>query len=211
MSVLQDDSQKVSHTELMDSLNDRQRRRVLRLLADESQAVPVRELAERLLTVDESTSVEDVAEATIEGVHVRLRHVHLPRLEDARLVDWDRDGGFVEAHDHPEYDDSEVRRLVEMDDEEWDALVDEMTHGRVRKVLTVLEADGESVRRDVLAHKVAAREANGDSWGGAVDSVRTALHHVHLPKLEGAGVVDYDADDGTVTYRGPTSGEEWQQ
>jgi hypothetical protein len=32
--------------------------------------------------------------------------------------------------------------------------------------------------------------------------LRTQLHHVHLPKLEEAGVVVYDHDDETVEYRG---------
>ena len=38
--------------------------------------------------------------------------------------------------------------------------------------------------------------------------VRTRLHHVHLPKLAEAGVVDYDPETNVVQYRGDPLVEE---
>ena len=39
--------------------------------------------------------------------------------------------------------------------------------------------------------------------------VRSSLHHTHLPKLDDAEVVEYDADDGTVQYKGDPHIEQW--
>ena len=211
MSTLQDAGRKLPRTELLDCLNDRRRRQILRVLGDETGAVTERELAERLVADGSEKSVDQLSEATIEGVRIRLQHVHLPRLDDASLVDWDESEGTVEAANHSVYDDPEFRQLIEMADGDWDAAVENLVDGRRHKILSLLESRDEGVRRDVLAHEIAAREATGESWGDAVDSVRTELHHVHLPKLESAGLVEYDADDGTVTYRNHPGDEEWQR
>lgn len=211
MNALQNAGQKLSHNELLDSLTDRRRRQILRLLGNDSESVTERELAEQLVVDDGKKSIEDVAEATIEGVRIRLQHVHLPRLDDAGLLSWDESDETVVSTDNPVWDDPEFQGLIEMDDEDWDAVVGSMTDDRLRKVLSVLESGEESVRRDVLAHKIAAREANGESWADALDSVRTELHHVHLPKLEGAGLVEYDVDDGTVTYQDHPSDDGWER
>ena len=42
--------------------------------------------------------------------------------------------------------------------------------------------------------------ATGASVAGTDDRrIATTLHHVHLPKLDEAGVLEYDVDRGTVT------------
>lgn len=211
MSALQDARRKLSHNELLDSLNDRQRRRILRQLDDRSGTVTERELAEKLVAEDRNEPVEDVPEGPIEGVRIQLQHVHLPQLNEAGLLDWDEGDETVASTDTPVWDDREFQRLIEMDDEEWDDVVGSMTDGRLDKVLAVLESDGQTVRRDVLAHRIAAREADGESWADAVEAVRTELHHVHLPKLEGAGLVEYNDDDGTVTYQDVPTSEGWER
>lgn len=211
MSALQGARRKLSHNELLDNLNDRQRRRILRLLEDQSEPMTERELAEQLVAEDGNKSVEEVSEGAIEGVRIQLQHAHLPRLNDADLVSWDESDETVASSEHSVYDDPMFQRLLEMEDDEWDDVIASITGERRRDVLSVLESKEESVRRDVLAHEIAAREANGQSWADAVDSVRTELHHVHLPKLEGAGLVEYDADDGTVTYQDHPSDDGWQR
>ena len=66
--------------------------------------------------------------------------------------------------------------------------------------------DDRSAPLDVLADALAERDV------GIPGDLRVALHHVHLPKLDDADVVDYDADQRTVRYRGdPLLGDllEW--
>lgn len=211
MSALQDASRKLSHNELLDCLNDRRRRQILQVLGNTSESVTERELAEKLVVDSGKESIEDVAEATIEGVRIRLQHVHLPRLDDAGLVNWNEDEETVESTDHPIYDDPEFQQLLEIGCDDWDEAVGSLVDGRRHRILSVLESREDSVRRDVLAHEIAAREANAEAWTDAVDSIRSELHHVHLPKLESAGLVEYDVDDGTVTYPDHPGDDEWQR
>jgi len=41
------------------------------------------------------------------------------------------------------------------------------------------------------------------------ERLAVTLHHQHLPKLDGAGMVDYDSRSKTVRYRGQPSIEKW--
>lgn len=86
----------------------------------------------------------------------------------------------------------------------FDALAKE----RRRVVLDSLAEAEPPVPVDDLARRVAARERRGDRAGegepgpgppeGAVRRAHVSLHHTHLPKLEEAGLLDYDPDDQVV-------------
>lgn len=67
-------------------------------------------------------------------------------------------------------------------------------HPRRRRVLDAVR-DEEAVSMDELAARVAAREAKASVQDVCEDecrSVAIALHHVHVPKLADAGVIDVD-------------------
>lgn len=83
-------------------------------------------------------------------------------------------------------------------------LFDALADGRRRVVVDSLtEADAPMDVRE-LARRVAARERSGagDAPGSpppdAVHRVHVSLHHAHLPKLDDAGLVEYDADRQVV-------------
>ena len=80
---------------------------------------------------------------------------------------------------------------------------------------TVFELLGDRERRSVVAHLLEGngqtatvpeladqcqQEAEGST--STTDPVVMRLHHTHLPKLEDAGVVEYDPRSKTVRYRG---------
>lgn len=73
---------------------------------------------------------------------------------------------------------------------------------RRRTTLTVLSTTEMPVSLDEIAEAVTCREtSDGDQVEHARD-VKVTLHHIHLPKLDSAGVVDYDAESGCVdSYR----------
>lgn len=75
-------------------LADAQRRTLCRALARRDGAVAVDQLVTDALARTGGTRAGHAAQR--DRLLVRCRHVHLPRLADAGLVEWDRDAGRVE-------------------------------------------------------------------------------------------------------------------
>lgn len=63
---------------------------------------------------------------------------------------------------------------------------------RRRLTLDVLEGNTSPVDLDELAAGIAAREDGIGACESAVERVAVDLHHVHLPKMDDVGVVEYD-------------------
>lgn len=200
MSRSRSNSEKQSRNAVLDCLTSVQRRHALQVLAEEEGAVTERELAEELGATTPRPAVEGAASATIDRIHIRLRHVALPMLAEAGLVTWDADDAIVTTTDHPILEDPLYELLVEADD---DRRVEAIVDDRRREVLAVLEERGEAVACADLARAVVARDADGDPSPVAARKLQIQLHHVHLPKLDRAGLVEYDDETGTVVYRGP--------
>lgn len=89
--------------------------------------------------------------------------------------------------------------------EALDALFEALADERRRYVLAYLDAGEEDVATvpDLVDH--VADEASVDDR----ERVSVALHHAHLPKLADAGLVEFDARDGFVRYRGGSTVSEW--
>lgn len=86
-----------------------------------------------------------------------------------------------------------------------DDLFDVLTDVRRRHVLTILAGRDASMAVDALARTVAGRVHDADPASldeSRIRDVHVALHHVHLPKLDEVGLVDYDRDDGAVETTG---------
>ncbi len=106
-----------------------------------------------------------------------------------------------------------------------DLVFDLLSNGRRRYALYYLNQRSDGVAtvaalaKNVVAfERVAAEDADRDSTRSPSDrdgesagrgTVRLELRHVHLPKLEGAGVLEYDRRSETVRYWGQPSLEEW--
>jgi len=175
------------------------RRSALAVLVESSGAVPVRTLAERVAG-DDAPSTDPDADAH-KREHVALVHRELPKLDEADLVEWDRDAGTVAAADHPALDCSKLRRVLEAPEAEWDDVLECLAHDRRRVVLSVLVDHGGAIGRRNLARRTVARERDASRTAvsrDAVDEALASLYHVHLPKLRDAGLV---VDDGLETVR----------
>lgn len=79
-------------------------------------------------------------------------------------------------------------------DEHFVLLSDRLRRDAVRYLIP---RTGEWVDRERLADALSGRRT-----GRNRRSVDLQLHHVHLPRLEDGGVVDYDRDAGLVRYSG---------
>lgn len=73
------------------------------------------------------------------------------------------------------------------------------------------EMPGQVVERDRLVEAVRYCDAADRDTSGVPsrDAVARDLHHDHLPRLDDAGVIEYDRRQGTVRYDGRPSIEEW--
>ncbi|WP_265111190.1 DUF7344 domain-containing protein [Halosolutus halophilus] len=88
-----------------------------------------------------------------------------------------------------------------------DTAFDLCQNHRRRALLTLLADRDRRVTVQDLATDLAVREHDApitDVPGDLVTEIHTLLYHVHLPKLNGANVVDYDHERGHVelTERG---------
>lgn len=81
-----------------------------------------------------------------------------------------------------------------------DAVFDLLSDERRRRLLYYLidEACGEAQTADLADH-LRSVPAGGDAADRG--SIRADLHHRHLPKMETAGLIEYDGRDGAVRYR----------
>lgn len=89
--------EKPSVDELFDVLTESRRRRVLTVLAERQAPVDVDELARAVTRQENDADPAALSESTVHEVHVTLHHVHLPKLNEVELVDYDRDDRTVET------------------------------------------------------------------------------------------------------------------
>lgn len=183
---------------VLESITDERRRRILDVLLEASSPLPLDALAERLADVEDGVTDE----ADVVDHRIGLVHEHLPALEAADLLEWDREEGSVITTDHPLLSDPEFRQYIAEGGADFVDVIDSLADERRATVLTVLEGRSGPTPRWALAREVAEREATDEPSREDVDEALTALHHVHLPKLDDAGFVEYDRDEETVTYLG---------
>lgn len=73
---------------------------------------------------------------------------------------------------------------------------------RRRLVIDVLATRDTPVELADVARTVAAREdEDGADDEATIEPVEISLHHVHLPAMDAAGVIDYDAETNRVEPR----------
>ncbi len=101
-----------STDEVLDVLRNPYRRRLLVALLDEN---PLGAEDPKLLPDVTMTDGDD------HGLHIKIRHVHLPKLADVGYVDWDQESHSVTRG--PKFD--EVRPLLELLRDHVDVLPDD--------------------------------------------------------------------------------------
>ncbi|UTF52298.1 DUF7344 domain-containing protein [Natronosalvus rutilus] len=81
---------------------------------------------------------------------------------------------------------------------------------RRRQALYYLSEQSDGVASvDEIADYVHTNDDRSDCSADGRSEIAAGLRHVHLPKLEDAGVVDHDARSQTVRYWSQPSLEEW--
>ncbi|AEH37595.1 DUF7344 domain-containing protein [Halopiger xanaduensis] len=81
---------------VLELCQDRHRRIVLAALAGEERSLTVRDLEHTIVKYNHHAPPEAVSEDESTRIRISLHHVHLPKLADLSLVDYDRERGLVE-------------------------------------------------------------------------------------------------------------------
>ena len=180
-------------TAAFDCLSNRRRRVALSVLGSRD-GLPVADLAAEVADRYDDGTTED-------AVRVSLHQVDLPKLEAAELVE--RDDETVRATDHPVFADPAVQRAIDppTDDEHLDAVYGALADTRRQHTLRVLSEMRHALAPREVSVLVAARETDDSPHSVPAETigrVHASLHHVHLPKLARAGLVER-RDDDTLT------------
>ena len=211
MSLRTSTRNKDCRTSILEPLAVWRRREILRLLLVRDSPVGERELAAHLAADERAHLAAGEREKPVDGttrtgsqaVRRTLSHVDLPKLADTELVAWDRDEAVVTPTNHPALADPRFQQVLEIDGDDWDAILEALQSSRRRIVLALLTEVGTIERRE-LAHRVVARE-NGaepaETPEREYEAALVQLHHVHLPMLRQAGLIGYDGE--RVRYAGP--------
>ncbi|MHC3439509.1 DUF7344 domain-containing protein [Natrialbaceae archaeon A-gly3] len=103
----------------------------------------------------------------------------------------------------------EVAQLTAAETPSLDRIFDLLSDRRRRYTLYCLydSENGVATIEDIVEY-VLSLEASGNSPERR-DQLLTSLEHMHLPRLEDAGIVEYDTRSDTVRYWGQPSLEEW--
>jgi DNA-binding transcriptional ArsR family regulator len=187
--------------EIFTALAHERRRDALRVLDSLTRAEPA-ELSTYLAATAADEPPWEITEEAARKVQTTLEHVHLPIMEEAALIE--REDGGVTTTSHPVLEDPMLDHVLEHEACDWDAILTSLADEHRRIVLgTLVRTDGPT-DWTTLATEVAGHA------DATVEEVLVTLHHVHLPKLEDAGLAASDADARTATYDGDTAlDEEW--
>ncbi|WP_436343976.1 DUF7344 domain-containing protein [Natronorubrum sp. FCH18a] len=77
-----------SFDEILTALSDIRRRYILYYLQDENQA-SLTAIAQQIAAWEHKCSVDDISEETTATYKIRLYHNHLPKLREAKIVEYD--------------------------------------------------------------------------------------------------------------------------
>lgn len=76
-------------------LKNSRRRTVLEYLRDEEDTVTIGELAEHIAAIENDTTVQQLNAQQRKRVYIGLYQCHLPKMDDANVVDFNQDRGLV--------------------------------------------------------------------------------------------------------------------
>ncbi len=191
-----------SLNEVLDYLTDK-RRRVLRVLIANNGEMDTRTLAKTVSGTQQGAAGEAPSEETIKQVLIDLTHVQLPALAEAGLITQNEDDDRVLTTDHAVYDDGQFQKLV-ASDADLEAVLSTLVTLERRRVFAILQAHDGAMDEKYLAGMIA------DDLDVSQREMYLALHHVHLPKLNSGGIIDFDpATDTGVKLTVSETTREW--
>ena len=180
-------------------LSDSRSRCVLTVLIERSTAITADELAQQLASTETYLPESEAESVGIERIRIRLHHIDLPKLAAAGLVQWDRTRETVQLADSPVVNSSKFELLLNNPEIESDRLFSSLADDQQRVLLDTLTSSGGKLRLDTLARKMSERDVN--RMPGPAEEIEIRLHHALLPRLDEAGIVEYDVRERDVSLQ----------
>jgi len=88
-------SETLSRETVFEMLKNTRRRYVFHILSQRAEPVTLATLSEEVAALEYDTAVEDLTGDQRQRIYVSLRQTHLPRLDDANVVDFDSEANTV--------------------------------------------------------------------------------------------------------------------
>ncbi|SDC80973.1 transcriptional regulator [Natrinema hispanicum] len=178
--------------ECYEILRHPRRLRVLEILGSRQTRLSLSDLTTAL--IDRMDSDIPTGQAR-HDVRISLVHNHLPRLEDAGIIDWADTG--IALVDEPPVRPTDLSIFLEAcEDENAEKLLETLVDPVRMRILSVLEANDRPLSLEQLATQLSAC-TGGPFCDG--DRAAIALHHSHLPAMADVGVISYDHDSKLIT------------
>lgn len=95
-----DEEQRLSKDVIFELLKNRRRREVLAYLLEAEETVTLGELAEQIAAWENDTDVSALSSDQRKRVYVALYQTHLPKMDDAGIVEYDQDRGLISLADN---------------------------------------------------------------------------------------------------------------
>ncbi|MCU4742727.1 ArsR family transcriptional regulator [Halobacteria archaeon AArc-m2/3/4] len=96
----ENDDERLSKDVIFELLKNRRRREVLAYLLDTEETVTLGELAEQLAAWENDTEINALSSDQRKRVYVALYQTHLPKMDDAGIIDYDQDRGLITLSDN---------------------------------------------------------------------------------------------------------------
>ncbi|UHQ95324.1 DUF7344 domain-containing protein [Haloterrigena alkaliphila] len=95
-----EEEQRLSKDVIFELLKNRRRREVLAYLLEADDTVTLGELAEQIAAWENDTEVSALSSDQRKRVYVALYQTHLPKMDDAGIVEYDQDRGLISLADN---------------------------------------------------------------------------------------------------------------
>jgi hypothetical protein len=86
----------LSEDDAFDILSNSRRRYVVQVLKDEAGTIQIGPLAEQIAAWENNVAVADLSHDQRKRVYTALQQSHLPKMDDAGIIDFDKDRGVVQ-------------------------------------------------------------------------------------------------------------------
>ena len=94
------EDERLSKDVIFELLKNRRRREVLTYLLEAEETVTLGELAEQIAAWENDTEVSALSSDQRKRVYVALYQTHLPKMDDAGIVEYDQDRGLISLSDN---------------------------------------------------------------------------------------------------------------